>query len=222
MDKVIIFGVNMFSSVVYQTILKENNVEVVGFTLNAQYIKDKTFEGKSVYAFEDLESLFDMKNFKILITIGYSDMNGNRMKVYNMCKDAGYAVYTFISEKAFVYSDQIGEGSILLPASFVGPHVSIGKCVILWNQVCIPHHSSIGDFSHMAGGTMVGGGANLGKRCFVGMNCSIKNGIDIGDETFIGANSYMSESTEGGLGFYGNPAKNPKNITSDIMMQFLL
>lgn len=221
MDKVIIFGVNMFSAVVYQSIRQEKKAEVIGFTLNRQYIDNDIFEGLPVYAYEDLADLFNMDQVQIAITIGYSNMNQNRSIVYDQCKNSGYKVYTYISEKAYNYGDEIGEGSIILPAAFVGPYVKIGKCAIIWNQVCIPHHSTVGDFTHMAGGTMVGGGSTIGAYCFIGMNCSIKNGIHIGDRTFIGANSYMSESTEGGLGFVGNPAKNPKNVTSDIMMQFL-
>lgn len=221
MDKIIIFGVNMFSSVVYQSILTDNKAEVIGFTLNREYITDKYFEGLPVYPFEDLDTLFNMSDIKIAITIGYSNMNSNRQIVYDKCKQSGYNIYTYISNRAVLYSHDINEGSIILPTAFIGPHVKIGKCTIIWNQVCIPHHSTIGDFTHMAGGTTVGGGSNIGSFCFIGMNCSIKNGISIGDNTFIGANSYMTESTTGGLGFYGNPAKNPKGLSSDIMMQFL-
>lgn len=221
MDKIIIFGVNMFSSVVYQSILKDGKGEVIAFTLNKQYIKTDSFEMLPVIPYEELSSRFDMSQIKIAVTVGYSDMNKNRETVYNMCKASGYSIYTYISDKALVYSNKIGEGSILLPASFIGPHVTIGKCSIIWNQVCIPHHSTVGDFTHIAGGTTVGGGANIGSYCFIGMNSSIKNGINIGDNTFIGANSYMSESTDGGLGFYGSPAKNPRGVSSEIMMQFL-
>jgi len=221
MDKVIIFGVNMFSAVVFRTIVQEHLAEVLCFTLNKQYIDEVSFEGLPVVPFETLSERYEMDKVKIAITLGYSNMNKNREIVYNQCKEKGYDIYTLISVNANVYSEDVGEGSILLPSSFVGPYVRIGKCVILWNQVCVPHHSSVGDFTHIAGGTTVGGGSNIGKYCFIGMNCSIKNGIDIGDKTFIGANSYMSQSTKGGLGYWGNPAENIKNITSDIMIQFI-
>lgn len=220
-DKVIIFGVNMFSAVVLQSILKENKAEVLGFTLNREFLTFDSFEGYPVIPFEELDSKIDMMDVKIAVTIGYSNMNANRAAVYSKCKDKGYNIYTFISDDAYVMTNSIGEGSIILPKSYIGPYVAIGKCAIVWNQVCIPHHSIVGDFTHIASGTTVGGGANIGSYCFIGMNSSIKNGIDIGDKTFVGANSYMSESTDGGLGFYGSPAKNPKGVSSEIMMQFL-
>ncbi|MCQ2183063.1 MAG: hypothetical protein MJY89_06640 [Bacteroidales bacterium] len=221
MDKVIIFGVNMFSSVVYQSIKIENKAEVLCFTLNKEYIKDTEFEGCPVIAFEELEERFNMDEVMIAITVGYSKMNSNRRIVYDKCKEKNYRIFTYISDNARVYGGKIGEGSIILPSAFIGPSVEIGKCAIIWNQVCVPHHSKIGSFTHLSSGTVVGGGSNIGSNCFIGMNCSIKNGIEIGDNTFVGANSYMTESTPGGLGFYGNPAKNPKGISADIMMQFV-
>ncbi len=221
MDKVIIFGTSIFSLVTYQTIVQEGLAEVVGFTLNEKYIQGTKLEGLNVYPFEYLSDGFQIEDCKILIAVGYKKMNDNRKAVYEKCKELGYNIYTLISKRAIVYTSEIGEGSIILPTAFVGPYVSIGKSVILWNNVSVCHHNRIGDFTHIAGGTIIGGETNIGSNCFIGMNCTVKNGIEVGDRTFIGANSYMSQNTEGGLGFVGNPATNPRGAKSDLMIKFL-
>ncbi len=221
MEKVIIFGTSIFSLVAYQTIVQEGLAEVVGFTLNEKYIQDTKLEGLNVYPFECLSNNFPMNDYKILIALGYKKMNDNRKAVYEKCKELSYNIYTLISKRAQVYTKEIGEGCIILPAAFVGPYVSIGKSVILWNNVSVCHHNRIGDFTHIAGGTTIGGETIIGSNCFVGMNCTLKNGIEVGDRTFIGANSYMSQNTEGGLGFVGNPATNPRGAKSDLMIKFL-
>ena len=221
MDKVIIFGTSIFSLVVYQTIIQEGTAEVIGFTLNDEYITDNEIEGLKVYSFEHLADCFDMNECKILIALGYKKMNDNRKAIFLQCKELGYNIYTLVSKNACVYTNRIGEGSIILPSVFLGPYVSIGKSVILWNNVSICHHNNVGDFTHIAGGTTVGGESNIGSNCFIGMNCTIKNGITIGDRTFIGANSYMTQNTAGGLGFIGSPASNPKGAKSDLMIKFL-
>jgi len=221
MDKVIIFGTSIFSLVTYQTIVQEGLAEVVGFTLNEKYIQGTKLEGLNVYPFEYLSDSFQIEDCKILIALGYKKMNDNRKAVYERCKELGYNIYTLISKRAIVYTSEIGEGSIILPTAFVGPYVSIGKSVILWNNVSVCHHNRIGDFTHIAGGTTIGGETNIGSNCFIGMNCTVKNGIEVGDRTFIGANSYMSQNTEGGLGFVGNPATNPRGAKSDLMIKFL-
>lgn len=221
MDKVIIFGTSIFSLVTYQTIVQEGLAQVVGFTLNEKYIQETKLEGLNVYPFEYLSDSFPINECKILIALGYKKMNDNRKVVYEKCKELGYNIYTLISKRAIVYTSEIGEGSIILPTAFVGPYVSIGKSVVLWNNVSVCHHNRIGDFTHIAGGTTIGGETNIGSNCFIGMNCTVKNGIEVGDRTFIGANSYMSQNTEGGLGFVGNPATNPRGVKSDLMIKFL-
>ena len=219
--KVIIFGTSIFSQVVFQTIVQEDLAEVVAFTLNNNYIDKTEFEGIPVIPFEELDKKYDMSKHEIIIALGYKRMNDIRKDIYLKCKELGYSIYTLISRNALVYTNNIAEGSIILPLVFVGPYVSIGECVILWNNVSICHHSKIGAFTHIAGGTTVGGETNIGSNCFIGMNCTFKNGIEIGDRTFVGANSYMNQNTEGGFGFVGNPAINPRGVKSDVMIKFL-
>ena len=221
MDKVIVFGTSIFSLVVYRTIVQESLAEVVGFTLNEDYISENEIEGLKVYPFEHLPLYFDMNECQVLIALGYKKMNDNRKAIFLKCKELGYKIFTLVSKHSVIYTEVIGEGSIVLPSAFIGPYVSIGRSVIVWNGVNICHHNDVGDFTHIAGGTTIGGEARIGSSCFIGMNCTIKNGISIGDRTFIGANSYMSQSTEGGLGFVGNPAVNPRGAKSDLMIKFL-
>lgn len=220
-DKVVIFGTSIFSLVAYQTIVQDDLAEVIGFTLNEKYIQEPKLEGLNIYPFESLSDCVDMRECKILIALGYKNMNDNRKAAYDKCKEFGFNVFTLVSKRATLYTTEIGEGSIILPMAFVGPYVSIGKSVILWNNVSICHHNKVGDFTHIAGGTTIGGETNIGSNCFIGMNCTFKNGIEVGDRTFVGANSYMSKSTEGGLGFVGNPAINPRGAKSDLMIKFL-
>lgn len=207
MDKVIIFGVNLFSSVVLQSILKEKKAEVLGFTLNREYITSNLFEGLPVIPFEDLDSHFDMKDVKIAITIGYSNMNANRATVYQKCKEKGYNIYTFISNDAYVMTKAIGEGCIILPQSYIGPYVKIGCCTHIWPSAHLGHHNEIGDFTHISGGASIGGGTSIGSFCFIGINSTIVNGIFIGNHTLIGAGSIITKSTEGYYAYAGAPAR---------------
>lgn len=69
MDRIIIFGVNMFSSVVYQTMMKEGKGEVIGFTLNKQYIECDNFEGLPVIPYEELhqDSIWHRLRLRLLL-----------------------------------------------------------------------------------------------------------------------------------------------------------
>lgn len=198
----------MFSSEIFSIIETEFGPDIVkAFTLNKQYRTQDYFEGLPVYDFEDLDNEMDMNNVEILISIGYNDMNGLRQIIYEECKKKGYHIYTFISKKALVYSKNIGEGSILMPGSYIGPFCSIGICNILKYGVSLPHHVIVGNFNWIAGGTVFGGKAIVGNNCFIGLSSTIRNEIIIANRTFLGAKSYLGHDTVEDCAYYGIPAK---------------
>lgn len=207
-DKVIIFGVNMFSAVVLQSILKENKAEVLGFTLNREFITFDSFEGYPVVPFEELDSKIDMMDVKIAVTIGYSNMNANRAAVYSKCKDKSYNIYTFISDDAYVMTESIGEGSIILPKSYIGPYVKIGRSVIVWPFTQICHHNNIGDFTYIAPNAIIGGGTSIGSFCFIGLGCTVINDLSVSNKTLFGAGCCMNKNSEvENSAYVGNPAR---------------
>ena len=53
---------------------------------------------------------------------------------------------------------------------------------------------------------------NIGKNCWIGMNCTILKGVNIGDNTVIGASSVVIEDCEPNSIYRGNPAKKIRNI----------
>ncbi len=221
MDKVIIAGTTDFSVMTYKILTIDQEAEVLGFTVNKEYLKDKKIEGLPVYPLEDLHDIFPDNDFSILLTIGYSKMNDNRKKMFDECKKLKLKIYTYISKRAVVYSDEISEGSMIFPGTFVGPSVKIGICNILHENVYVTHNNEIGEFCYFAGGTMIGGQAIIGNNCFTGMNSTIRNGIKLADRTFIAANSFISRNTKAGLGYIGAPAINNKGLKSDFLIKFV-
>lgn len=221
MEKVIIAGTTNFSTMMKSILEKDNEAEVIAFTVNKEYIHESCLQGIPVVAFEELDNLYNKEDYSILLAIGYSKMNDNRKHFFNACKEKGYSLYTYISKRAIVYSDEIGEGAMILPGSFVGPEVKIGKGTILHLHAYASHNITIGDFCYFAGGSMFGGDVTIGNNCFTGLNSSLKNGITLADRTFVSANSFVNRDTKFGLGYIGSPAVNPKGIKSDFLIKFV-
>ena len=53
---------------------------------------------------------------------------------------------------------------------------------------------------------------SIGKNCWIGMNCIILKGVNIGDNTVIAAGSVVIKSCDKDSLYAGNPAKKIKNI----------
>lgn len=214
MKKIIIAGTSQFSSVMHKLVNVENEDEVIAFTINREYIQSDTFEGKPVVAFEELSETFDMTRYDIMLTFGYTLLNAIREKFYKECKDKGYNIYTFISKNSCVYTDSIGEGTLVLPSVYIGPFNEIGKCNIIWNGTNISHHSIIGNFNNIAAGAILAGDVIIGNNCFLGVNTSYKNGVKVASQSFIAASSYVSKNTKENTAYSGSPARSIKGITA--------
>lgn len=145
----------------------------------------------------------------LAFTTGYSQMNDIRKKVFFQIREEGYKLCTFISANANVYTDKIGDGSIIMPGAFVGPYVELGVSDIIYANVSLTHHITIGDFVFIGSGCVVGGNVKIGDNCFVGLNSTIKNKAKIPSYTLIGSGTnILSSITEGkGAVYVGNPAR---------------
>lgn len=196
MSNIIIFGTSAFSKLMKWYIENDTENCVIGFTLNAAYIKEKTFCQCPVYEFETLDKTFPDKNFEILITVGYSQMNGIREKVYYECKERGLNIGSFIHSTVTLYSYDIGEGNIILENVRIQPFSKIGNGNIIQHFTIISHEAEVGNFNYFAGNVHIAGLSKVGNRCFVGINGILQNGVELASYNLVGAGSCVSKNTE--------------------------
>ncbi len=202
----VIYGDSLFAERIYSYIRQENIISVLGFTNDDKYLRRDEIQGKKVFPFSSF--VRDMKDdCDLILAYGYAKMNDTREKVYRECVDAGCRIGTYISSRAFLYSDQVGEGTIVLPGVLIGPGTVIGRCNYFAAASVVSHDSIIGDFNFFSSGVVMGGYANVGNHCFVGLNSTIKNSISLADYSLIGAASNILKSTEEYGVYVGNPAR---------------
>lgn len=83
----------------------------------------------------------------------------------------------------------------------------IGNHTKIDNLVHIGHGAVIGENNLIVAGTVVGGSVDIGDRNFLGINCSIKQGIKIGSDSVIGMGAVVIHDVPDNTTVYGNPAK---------------
>ena len=211
--RVVIFGTTMFSSQLC-VILNREGIEVVVFTVDKEYMESVFFCDLPVFPFEALEQFVDTVNIEIALTIGYNHMNDIRKLKYLECKRRGYKVLTFVSKNAHVYTEDIDEGCIIMPESYIGPYSKIGICCVIWPGVVLAHHNELDEFNWIASSCCLGGGASSGKNCFFGIGSTVRNDIKIADYTFIGAQTYIGKDTVPSGVYIGVPAKHLPDTNS--------
>jgi len=212
MNKIIIYSDSSFAERMGFFIEQEGWGEVIAYTNERQFITRDKVGKLPVISYDLLSEYFDKSEFSILLAVGYTRINKIREEIYNKIKRDGYKVATFISKNSVLYSSEIGEGTIILPCTYIGPYVKIGVCNYFAAGVKISHNSNIGDFNFFSTNVVMGGYANIENNCFIGLNSTIKNDIVIGSYSLIGSASNVLKSiprdeTKRGAVYAGNPAK---------------
>ena len=207
MGNIVIYGETEFAERIFSYIKFENAANVLAFTNARSYKEKESIQGIPVIAFEELDKEFAGIEFKILIAIGYAQMNNIREKIYKECKAASYDIATYISKTAILYSQNIEEGCIVMPNVYVGPNSKIGKCNIIASSCCLSHDNKMGNFNFISSSVVFGGHSKVCNNCFIGLNCTIRDSITVEDYSLIGSASNLLKDTEKHCVYVGNPAR---------------
>lgn len=200
MRDIFILGATKYSFMIHQFIDQEHQYRVLGHTVNEPYIQGVQSECEkrnvNIYPLERLKDCC-RKGVPILIlnTLGYTDMNRTREKLSIQCKQLGYNLVNFISNRAIVLSAVSGEGNIIFPGAYIGTDVTIGDNNVFYSGVVMTHDITIGNNNFIAANVTSGGEVEIGNNCFIGMGSTLRNRIKISDYSLIGASSYLSHST---------------------------
>lgn len=194
-SKIIIFGNNKYAMEIAEYIQKFTDSSLCCFTVNKEYITENEILGLPVIAFENIEEKYETSQYKVLIALGYKNMNSLRENVFEQVQNKGYEIEGFIHPSALINTKDIGVGNIFLENVFIGPHTQIGNGNIFWNGANISHDANIGNYNYFSPSTTMAGNVKIGNNCFLGTNCTIKDGVTISNKSLIGAGCYLSIDT---------------------------
>lgn len=73
--------------------------------------------------------------------------------------------------------------------------------------ISLGHDVTIGDYNMMQPEVRISGETNIGNANFLGVRCTVLQGLTIGSNVRIGAGSVVMRKTKDGMSYFGNPAK---------------
>lgn len=120
---------------------------------------------------------------------------------------------TLISPHSFVASTaKIGAGSVVSHQCVIDAYSCLGNFITLNRSCSIGHHTFIDDFTCLNPNTHIAGNCKIGKKVQIGMSSTIIDGITIGENSIIGANSFVNKNVPPNVLVYGSPAKIIKQL----------
>jgi sugar O-acyltransferase (sialic acid O-acetyltransferase NeuD family) len=217
--KIIIFGTGNIAEVAHYFLKNDTNVNIIAFTLEKQFIKNDTTKfDLPIVPFEDLTSIYPPSEYLLFAPCSGTNLNKFRERIYNKGKEYGYTFYTYISSKASIYTDNIGENCFILEDNTIQPYTKIGNNCILWSGNHIGHHSTIEDHVFITSHVVVSGMCLVKKYCYLGVNASLRDNIILEEGTIIGMGSSVTKNTDGNAIYMGTPAKLYKHCDDTIIL----
>ena len=215
---VIIFGMRDLAQLAHYYLTNDSPHRVVAFAVNKAFRTSNEYLGLPLVDFESVEDQYSPSDFGFLAPMTATEINHERERVYNEIKQKGYNCISYISSKATVFDNQIGENCFILEDNTIQPFTTIGNNVVLWSGNHIGHHGSIADHCFFTSHVVMSGHCTIATHCFFGVNSSLRDGLNIARGTVVsmGAN-LVSDSEEWGV-YIGNPAKKIVKTSKEIKL----
>lgn len=193
----VIFGSGDIAQLAHYYFNTDSDYEIVAFTVDSDYLTQKTFCGLPVTPFEEVKKHYPPDQYALFIALSYTKLNELRKQKYLAAKALGYQIASYISSQASILNDgRIGENCFIFEDNTIQPFVTIGNNVTLWSGNHIGHHSTIKDHCFIASHVVVSGGVEIGEQCFIGVNATLRDHIKIGGKCVVGAGALLLADAE--------------------------
>lgn len=207
MANVVIFGIKDFSELAHYYLEHDSPHKVVAFSVNRDYLPEGSiFRGLPVVAFEEVQKIYPPSDYLFFAPMSPTKMNRVRADVYKAIKEKGYSLISYVSSKATIFDNQIGDNCFILEDNTIQPFTTIGNNVVLWSGNHIGHHSVIHDHVTFTSHVVMSGHCDIGSFSFFGVNSTLRDGLKIAEGSFVAMAAAVVEDTEPWGVYKGNPA----------------
>lgn len=195
--KYYIVGNGSYSKMLYRYLRSTSDIEVKGFTVAEEFIKQNIIEGLPVVSTNDLSEGDDLSEVRLLMGIGYRNMNKIKEREYNRYKTKGFSFDNYIHPTAIIEKNVvIGEANNIFEGVIIQEGVKIGNGNLIYGGSLIAHESVIGDFNSVSVKSCIAGCTIIGNNCFIGANSTVRDHLTIADYTLVGAGTYVASDTD--------------------------
>ena len=215
MANVVIFGASQWAELAHFYFTHDSPHQVVGFTVDRDYISEDTFRGLPVVPFDAVEKHFPPGAYEMFLPISFKKMNHFRAEKYSAAKAKGYTLVSYVSSKASIWPDfTCGDNCFIFEDNTIQPFVRIGNNVVLWSGNHIGHHTTIDDHVMITSHVVISGCCRIEPFCFFGVNATVRDETIIAHDTLVGAGALILRDTKP-FELYKAAPTEPAKIRSD-------
>ena len=122
-------------------------------------------------------------------------------------KDSDGELITIPHIGGVLIGNSVEIGALVTVQSGIIEPTTIEDNVLIANHVSIAHNGYIKSGCILTGSSVLGGSVEVDKNSWLGLNCTIKNGIKIGKNVLVGMGAVVRKSTKDNVIVAGDAAK---------------
>lgn len=160
---------------------------------------------------EAADTLGAPAGFAFAIAVGD---NAVRARVHQaLCDTHGELHFPALIHASAVISpySQVEAGTVVMALAAVGPNSRIGRFCLINTRASLDHDCHLADYASLAPAAVTGGNVRIGERSAISIGAVIKHGLSVGQDSVLGANSYLHRDLADNLVAYGNPARSVRS-----------
>ncbi len=219
MAKVIIFGARDYAELACYYLRHDSPHDVVAFSVHRHFMPEPGMLcDLPIVPFEDVVTLFPPQHYRFLAPMTAKNMNRDRQLIYETIKGKGYQCISYVSSRATVFENEIGDNCLILEDNTLQPFTKIGNNVVLWSGNHVGHHGIIRDHVTFTSHVVMSGHCDIGSFSYLGVNSTIKNGVRIAEGTFVQMAASIERDTDAWGVYRGSPAEKLKIPSTRLRM----
>lgn len=169
------------------------------------FLEETEYYGTRRIHFESCEKVASKEETEFIIAVGEPSA---RKLLLDRIKSRGYNLATLIDNSAIVSETAlISPGCIVNANAIISSNVILDENCLVMFQAIIGHDAHVKSCSVICPKSTVGGNSIVGERCFIGINSSMKQGVNLGDDVIVGMGSMVFKDVESNNTVVGNPAR---------------
>ena len=196
MVDVVIFGIGDSARQAHFYLTTDSPHRVVGFSATSDWCRQSRFLDLPLVPFEEIERTFPTSIVHLSIPMSGRRMNQDRERFYSEGKSKGYKLISYVSSRAMLCDNKIGENCFILGGVTLQPFVEIGNNSVIRCLSNIGHDTIISDHVFISASVTVSGRCQIQSHCYISANAVIDSNVTLAQGTLAGLSSVITRDTE--------------------------
>lgn len=208
MEEIILLGMGGHAHSVVDSIEREGRYHIAGFLDPGAAIGECYKDYRVIGTDDALPYFYDQGITNAFITVGYMGTGKVRERLYDRLKQTGYKIPNIIDPSAVAANHILmGEGNFVGKNAVINAGAIIGDMCIINTAAVIEHDCRIGNYVHLAVGSIVCGDVLIEERSFIGAGSVIIQGVSVGKDVLVGAGTVVTQDVADHMLRYGSVIK---------------